>query len=329
MKILSFFNNKGGVGKTTALYHVGFALEKKGYKVLFVDGDPQCNLTAHTCDQEKIQKAWSRDGNSLFHAIKPIISGSGDIIHVQPYQISNRNIWIYPGDILLSEFEGLLSESWTQVLAGQERGVRSYSAIYRLIKKFASEHDIDYVLIDVGPNLGSLNRSLLLACDYFIIPLIPDLFSLRGTQNMGKTLANWAMLWRDSINRFRRNIYDFDFEIPTGAPKFAGYIVEQFNVYRSRPTKAWQKWETEIPDYINKFIIDPLIEHDMVNGVNKNYKLGEIKNFNTLIPMAQSALKPIFELRHEDGVIGEHHKYVKGCAIAFDELAEKIVNEIS
>lgn len=47
MKSIVFFNNKGGVGKTTFTYHIGFALEQAGKKILFVDADPQCNLSSH------------------------------------------------------------------------------------------------------------------------------------------------------------------------------------------------------------------------------------------------------------------------------------------
>lgn len=49
MKNIVFFNNKGGVGKTTFTYHIGFALEQLGKKILFVDADPQCNLSSYLC----------------------------------------------------------------------------------------------------------------------------------------------------------------------------------------------------------------------------------------------------------------------------------------
>lgn len=55
--ILSIFNNKGGVGKTTCLYHIANILSEK-YKVLMVDCDSQCNLTAYTLSDNEITKAW-------------------------------------------------------------------------------------------------------------------------------------------------------------------------------------------------------------------------------------------------------------------------------
>lgn len=56
MKSIVFFNNKGGVGKTTFTYHIGFALEQAGKKILFVDADPQCNLSSHLCDEQLLAK---------------------------------------------------------------------------------------------------------------------------------------------------------------------------------------------------------------------------------------------------------------------------------
>lgn len=117
MKTIAFFNNKGGVGKTTFTFHLGYALERIGKKVLFADLDPQCNLTAHICSDETIDNAWSDHGNSLYQAIAPIVTGAGDVKIVEPYRVPNRNIWVFIGDLLLSDFEGELSNAWTQILA--------------------------------------------------------------------------------------------------------------------------------------------------------------------------------------------------------------------
>jgi cellulose biosynthesis protein BcsQ len=54
MKLISVFNNKGGVGKTTLTYHIAHALAEMGQKVLILDLDPQCNLTIYGVDSEKL-----------------------------------------------------------------------------------------------------------------------------------------------------------------------------------------------------------------------------------------------------------------------------------
>ncbi|EGM68694.1 ParA family protein [Shewanella sp. HN-41] len=319
MKKIAFFNNKGGVGKTTFAFHIGYMLEKLGKRVLFVDLDPQCNLTAHILNDEEIDKVWSDSGSSIYDAVEPIISGSGDVKFFSPHKLENRDVWLYAGDLLLSDYEGLLSEAWTQVLAGQERGYRASSAITRLVNLASSDLDIDYVIFDVGPNFGALNRAVLLDCDNIFVPMVPDLFSLRGSQNLGRVLSEWIRVYSDAMRR----VGDLQFDVPHGKPKFSGYVLQQFNNYRNRKTKAWDRWGQQVPEYINKYVVIPL----GTSGVLKlaNYQLGEFKNYHSLIPMAQDAQKPIYELTSQDGVVGGHHEYVKNCNNEFRELALKFI----
>ncbi|WP_294239603.1 ParA family protein [uncultured Chryseobacterium sp.] len=318
MKSVAFFNNKGGVGKTTFTYHLGYALEKLGKRILFVDLDPQCNLTAHLCDEDTINDAWSTDGNSIYKAIAPIVTGAGDMQTINPYKVPNRNIWAFIGDLLLSDFDGELSNAWTQVLAGQERGFRVTSSIYRLINEFAEQNNIDYILIDLGPNLGALNRAILLGCDNFIIPMIPDLFSLRGSQNLGRVFADWISNYENAKQR----IGNLNFATPNGKPVFSGYVLQQFNVYRTRKTKAYQNWGGQIPTYIQEFVINPLTAVDPNLSLTlANFQVAEFKNYHSLVPMAQESLKPIFELTNQDGVIGAHYQYVDNCRNEFGDIA--------
>lgn len=325
MKSIVFFNNKGGVGKTTFTYHLGFALERRGKKILFVDTDPQCNLSSHICDDEVITNAWKENGNSIYRAVEPIVVGSGDVKITEPYKIPNRNMWIYMGDLLLSDFEQELTNAWIQLLAGQERGFRVTSAIYRLFKTFALENNIDYILIDIGPNLGALNRSVLLGCDNFFIPMVPDMFSLRGSQNIGRVFASWIINYQLSKQRTVLS----DFESVEGKPMFSGYILQQFNKYRRRRTRAFENWGDQIPETIEKFIVEPLSSSELLKYnlilEREDYQIAEFKNYNSLIPMAQAALKPIFELNSSDGIVGNHIYYVDDCLREFMATADEFI----
>lgn len=322
MKKVAFFNNKGGVGKTTLAMHMGYKLESLGKRILFVDLDPQCNLTAHILSSEKIDVLWSDEGNTVYDAVEPIIKGSGDYHYFNPEKLDNRNIWLYAGDLLLSDYEGVLSEAWTQILAGQERGFRASSAISRLVTQASENLNIDYVIFDVGPNFGALNRVILLDVDNFIVPMVPDLFSLRGTQNLGRVLKDWIQTYTDSVSRLKSP----DFEILAGSPKFSGYILQQFNINRNRETAAWRVWAQQVPNNIQDFVIQPL-GADNVVGLD-TYNLGEFKNYHSLIPQAQDALKPIFELTSRDGVVGAHHAYVRECSSIFDDLANRFITAV-
>ncbi|PLK43034.1 ParA family protein [Emticicia sp. TH156] len=325
MKTIAFFNNKGGVGKTTFTYHLGYSLETLGKRVLFVDLDPQCNLTAHIFDDNEINQSWGPGGNSIHKAVEPIISGAGDFKTIPPHKVSNRNIWVFMGDLLLTDFDGELSSAWTQILAGQERGFRVTSAIYRLINEFATKNNIDYVLIDLGPNLGSLNRAILLGCDNFIVPMIPDLFSLRGSQNLGRVFADWIK----NYELAKARIGSVPFNIQNGKPIFSGYVLQQFNVYRNRKTKAYAHWGSQIPHYVQQYVVNPLVAIDPNLALNlQNFQVAEFKNYHTLLPMAQESLKPIFELTSQDGVVGGHFQYVDDCKAEFRQIGKKIITLI-
>lgn len=326
MKQLVFFNNKGGVGKTTFIQHLGYALEKQGKRVLFIDADPQCNLTAYLCTDDQIDKFWLSK-QSIYYVVQPLISGTGDIDkNVVPYKMDGRNIWILPGDILLSEFEQSLSEGWVNTLAGREIGFRNTSSIFRYIDNWAGANNIDYVLLDVGPNLGALNRAVLLGCDYFIIPMVPDLFSLRGLGNIGKTFVKWIKEWKGAVDRFENKT----FKVQPGRPAFTGYVTAHFNLYRQRPTKAWERWNAEIPERIKKQIVDELasVDKNLIMPLNGGYHIGDMKNYHSLVPMSQDKLKPIFELTTADGVVGGHVAYVKECGETYAAIAKKVCKKL-
>ena len=327
-KNIVLFNNKGGVGKTTFNFHLGYALESLGKKILFVDLDPQCNLSACICGNDRIENMWKTQC-SIYHAILPLIKGTGDISEVTPYQVDGKNISLIVGDIQLSEFEGYLSQSWIDSLSGMERGFRITSAIYRIIKKLSDSNEYDYVLMDIGPNLGSLNRAVLLSCDYFFVPLIPDMFSLRGLENIGITFTKWIKEWSDAKTRFQ-NSKSLTFALQNGMPIFAGYINQQFNIYGGVETQSWEYWTKKItPTIDNKLVtvlknIDPKLVIDLNNG---SHKLGDFKNYHSLIPKSQKTLLPIFELKFPD-VRGAHITKAQECGKDFKKLASKIIKHI-
>ena len=80
----------------------------------------------------------------------------------------------------LSRFENDLAEVWPKCLDRDERAFRVVSSFWRVIQLGADEHQADVVLVDLGPNLGAINRAALISADYVVIPLGPDLFSLKG-----------------------------------------------------------------------------------------------------------------------------------------------------
>ena len=152
MKIVSFFNHKGGVGKTTIVFNAAIALGEIGHKVLLIDADAQSNLTAAALPEERVEAALAND-STLWAALSPLVSGSGDIVAMEPTKIRDA-IWLLPGDIRLSHFEAICPQGWTEALAGAARGYRVTSALHRLINQLGSTVEADLVFVDLGPNVN-------------------------------------------------------------------------------------------------------------------------------------------------------------------------------
>lgn len=321
--ILTFFNNKGGVGKTSLVFHLSWMFSKMGLRVVAVDLDPQANLTSAFLDEDKLDQLWSdpldaRAPDTIYKCLTPL-QKMGDLIAPETIRIK-EGLFLIPGDLSLAGFEDNLSAEWLTALGDAKyRPMRILSAFWQVSQLAAQAHDADLIVIDVGPNLGAINRSALIATDHIVIPLAADLFSLQGLLNLGPTLRRWRAEWK-----IRRDSWIMpEFELPEGQMRPAGYVLMQHSEILKRPVKAYQKWIERIPSTYAKSVLDyslPLPEgHDRLAG---------IKHYRSLVPMALEARKPIFELTSADGAIGSHLYAVKEAEYDFRELARKILAKI-
>jgi chromosome partitioning protein len=323
--IIAFFNNKGGVGKTSLVYHLAWMYRELGLRVLIADFDPQANLTSAFLDEDRLVAIWeaSDQPNTVFRCFQPLIRGIGDIADPVIEEIDER-LSLLNGDLQLSSFEDDLSVEWPGCLDRKERSFRVISAFWRLLQKAALHQQSDVVLIDLGPNLGAINRSALIAADYIVVPLAPDLFSLQGLKNLGPTLRRWRSEWEERLDKNPAK----DLQLPQGRVQPVGYIVLQHAVRLDRPVKAFQRWIGRIPDTYHQEVLD---EKD---GQNLDIKtdpscLALLKNYQSLMPMAQEAHKPIFHLKPADGAIGAHIAAVQNVYGDFKQLAQKIAQPTS
>jgi len=325
MKTLAFFNNKGGVGKTTLLYHLAWMFSDMGKRVLVADFDPQANLTSMFLAEPELEKLWDPDhkqNQSVMAPLSPIIRGLGDIGET-PVQEIGTNIRLIPGDLGLSNFESNLSEAWGKCLEGQEPAFRVTSSLYRIIQQAAEEFKADIILVDVGPNFGAINRAALICADDVVIPVAPDLFSIQGLRNLGPTLATWRKEWQI---RLGQNPAD-DLLLPTATMHPLGYVVLQFGIRDSRPVRAYEKWAQRIPATFREKVLALAPDEAPSTGADENC-LGLLKHYRSLMPMAMEARKPIFKLKPSDGAIGAHTYSVKECENDFRALAERILNAL-
>ena len=324
--VLTFFNNKGGVGKTSLVYHLAWMLSDVGYQVLACDLDPQANLTSMFINEERLEILWPDNGprRTIYNAFQPLLDGTGDI--KQPYlEAVAQKLSLIVGDLSLSATEDELSSQWPGCLDRHERAFRVISALWRILQKAANASSAEIVLVDVGPNLGALNRAVLVATDYVIVPLGADLFSLQGLRNLGPTLRHWRNGWRD---RYDRNPIR-DLPIPRGLIQPIGYVVQQHSVRLGRPVKAYDKWVNRMPEeYARNLLDDDDGPYPETPAQDEKHALATVKHYRSLVPMAQEARKPIFHLTPADGAIGSHAASANTAGDDFKALAEKIIARI-
>ncbi len=323
MKTIAFFNNKGGVGKTSLVYHLAWMFADQGIRVLVADFDPQANLSAMFLDDERLISLWD-DGEkkTVVDSLQPLIERTGDISppHVERF---GDKIGLVPGNLGLSRFEDLLSENWPKCLAGDVAAFRVITAFHRILRQAAASMQADLVLIDVGPNLGAINRAALIAAEQVVLPLAPDLFSLQGLRNLGPTLGEWRKGWEKRLAELPANA---GIEMPSGKMLPLGYIVMQHGVRDSRPVKAYQRWLGRIPEvYRNVVLSEP---EDVSPVVDLDpYCLALLKHYRSLMPLAMDAHKPMFFLKPADGAIGAHVEAVRSCYDDFLKLARRIADK--
>lgn len=319
-KTLSIFNNKGGVGKTTYMYHIAHLLARKGRKVLMVDCDSQCNLTSYCLTVDATEQSWLPGGNSIFNVIEPVYEGIGDFNQILPLEIEN-NLFLTPGDLNLSLFEDRLGDTWNSAKGGSRPDLRIQTVVHRYIDWCINTLELDLVLIDLGPNLGALNRAVLGGSDYFIVPVAADLFSLRGTNNLGNKLVIWADEWKQIQNTNKTH----GVLIPNGTPSFLGYVVQQHNIRNNAMgmTRGWQLFGNQINGVINQNIVDRLLPLNQV-VVRSDYRLGNIPNLHSMIPYSLNALKPVFDCTARDGLNGAHITTARESVNHFTEIIDTI-----
>ncbi len=158
---------KGGVGKTSLVYHLAWMFSELGHTVVAVDLDAQANLTAAYLDEDELERLWENEKTptTIYRAIEPL-TRVGDIL--EPYvEKVTQGLYLIPGDVALASFEDTLSESWPTSMgdANLYRPFRMLSAFWQVAQMAAKQVSANIILVDVGPNLGAINRSALIATD--------------------------------------------------------------------------------------------------------------------------------------------------------------------
>lgn len=296
MHSLTLFNHKGGVGKTTLTVNIAAGLRDLGHRVLLVDADPQCNLSSFFLQESELDRILgesdeSEAGGTIWSAVKPVVEGTGDVAEVPAYRVAGDDgLLLVLGDVLLSSYEEELPSAWTDSFARKQRGYAVMGAMHRAVALLAEQHAADIVVYDVGPNVGPLNRAVLLGCDNFITPVAPDLFSLRALTSVGAAVARWIRDWR-TVQMLAAA--DRRESLLPGSPAYLGYIVSAFKAYGGSKTKPHEYWENKIAPRVKHRIIDVLSAVDPGLVLSPPYKIADVKHFQSLPAIAQDHGMPI------------------------------------
>jgi len=308
-KKLIFVNNKGGVGKTTLAFNCAVSFAKKGYKTALIDLDPQCNLTRLTMGEEFYNKTlFSDTEKTIYDVLRGVIEGGSDInldVKFLPAK-SITNLLLLKGDIKLSLYESILMTAYGLAAAGQRLGYFQTSAIDRFLREKGLSEQIDVFMIDTSPSLGILNEMILLGADYFVVPMVPDAFSVQGIENLGVVYERWKAQWRNTAKALSGET-ETKFVL-AGDPLFVGYIVNAYNVYGKQPIADHRTWMEKIPERVRKF----LSEKHCRNGlVEQSWKipLQIIQDYGRIPAKCQELGVAIFDL--DPAMVAEHQQGTK------------------
>lgn len=337
--VVAFFNNKGGVGKTSLVYHLAWMYADLGIQIIAADLDPQANLTSAFLDEDRLENLWpiGEHPKTIYGCISPLLRGRGDITepHLEYTDgqalLFGTPIALLAGDLSLSRFEDQLAETWPKCLSKDERAFRVMSAFWRIMQKAAEAHHAHIILMDLGPNLGAINRAALIAADYVVIPLSPDLFSLQGLRNLGPTLREWRSDWQDRLqvwSKLQAVETTQDLFLPEGKMEPVGYVVLQHAVRFDRPVKAYDRWISRIPQEYQESVLGKSKTQNITVTDDSNH-LALLKHYRSLMPLAQEAHKPMFYLKPADGALGSHMQAVHSAYKDFQQLAISIAQRIN
>ena len=337
-KQIALFNHKGGVSKTTTTFNLGWMLAHKGKRVMIVDCDPQCNLTGMVLGFRDT-KAFAAIYESESKEVRNIRDGLAPAFESRPVPLEpvlcepvkgRSNMYLLPGHIGFAEYEVVLGMA--QELSSSLVSLQNLpGSLHYLFMKTSKKYEIDFILVDMGPSLGPINRNLLMTSDYFIVPMFPDYFSMMATESLASILSQWAAWSRHgrALPILREATYPF----PDKIPKFLGTIIQNYRIREgTKPSAAFKTWIDAIGMAAERKLVPVLRENDMLLPMKLYHEvkwtqfdqislfpdealgkpLLQMPDFNSLIALSQKHKAPIFDLTdaqlERDGIVLEQTK---------------------
>ncbi|MGE2835806.1 ParA family protein [Mycobacterium sp. SMC-4] len=342
MQSIAMFNNKGGVGKTTLTCNLAsFLATERGKKVIVVDCDPQCNSTQLLLGVDAAADLYmesTSEFSTISKILAPIDNGESDIdANVSVFRASDNRFGVdlIAGDPQFAITEDRLADAWKSLTARDIEGFRrtSWNSALRTV---LSEHGYDFAFYDIGPSLGSINRSVLVGCDNFLTPLSSDIFSIIGIRNISNWLKKWIDDFQhswDGVDGDKRTQWQTHFphiKPPRIGGGYIGYIVQQY-ITKSyggnrRATKAYEDIRTLVPEQVEQSLT-PFIPAPLRNKQDQ-LNLGDIPHLYSLVPLAQKNAVPISGLSSKDGLVGSQYRQQESYKAMISDVADAFLKNI-
>lgn len=306
----------------------------KGKRILLVDADPQCNATQAILSDDQCEAIYLAEHpttKTLYSYLKPFEMGDSQV-QLPPEPIlgtTNRfKTDIIPGHPNMSVIEDKLSDAWSSLQGRQIGGYRVTNWCHQLIQSLEGRYDV--IVFDVGPSLGALNRSIILACDNIVTPFGCDIFSLLGIRNISEWIKKWDLQYmrsvRDGLQDSPEAFEQYQIIVDTALKhRFLGYSVQQY-VSRQfktgpRPVKSYDEIMKRIPGTVQEAMSG--LVHGSLDA--KALELGHIPYLYSLVPMAQAAKAPMHALTYGDGVIGSQYGQVKDFQDLMSQISDRLL----
>lgn len=346
---ICFFNNKGGVGKTTLACNVASSIaDRHNASVLLVDADPQCNATQLVLDPDLVESLYGahapkHEFDTLREVLEPINVGESTIMtepRVVPRSKNRFGVALLPGHPKVAMLEDTLSLAWSGFSGGKLEGARRTNWNTQLLQSLKPYFDL--IIFDVGPSLGALNRSVLVGVDFIVAPTGADIFSLIGIQNIGEWLGTWHSTYDVAYQLCLKSHGPEALEkyhvkaASTRMSRLIGYTAQQYITKtirgERRPTEAYERILQEMPATIENslaHVTPPSLRVDEL-------RLGDVPHMYSLVPLAQTNHTPIHRLRSADGLNGgqfgqqkEYIDFIRKVSSAFLSNLETASGEAS
>lgn len=298
MRVVTFYNHKGGVSKTTTAFNTAaYLASRKRKKVLIVDADPQGNITEQFFSPPANEEDYDLPGTSIFQALKPRFEGAATHVDVRALSLPSHHLYpqlsILRGDWQFSHAERFFGNALAFAITENVYEKHTYVVLYRLFQDLISHFGYDHIIVDLGPSSGAVTNVALMSCDGYFIPVTPDRFCTQAVRVLTRLIADWIRRHQAIVPTLK----PFGIDRYPGNPVFLGAITQNFKAYAGRTRTPYKYWEDKISEIIRNDFGEAHLP--TTDSATVSY-VAAIKDLGGLAPVAQMVGKAIFDLDRTD-----------------------------